>query len=37
MKFQQIGALFCCVLVISGCASTTSHDFFYEPVFSRRR
>ena len=28
MKFQQIGALFCCVLVISGCASTTSYDFF---------
>ena len=28
MKFQQIGALFCCILVISGCASTTSHDFF---------
>ena len=28
MKFQQIGALFCCVLVLSGCASTTSHDFF---------
>ena len=28
MKFQQIGALFCCVLVISGCASTTSHNFF---------
>ena len=28
MKFQQIGALFCCcVLVISGCAST-SYDFF---------
>ena len=28
MKFQQISALFCCVLVISGCASSTSHDFF---------
>ena len=28
MKFQQISALFCCILVISGCASTTSHDFF---------
>ena len=28
MKFQQIGALYCCVLVISGCASTTSYDFF---------
>ena len=28
MKFQQIGALFCCALVIAGCASTTSHDFF---------
>ena len=28
MKFQQIGALCCCVLVISGCASTTSYDFF---------
>jgi hypothetical protein len=28
MKLKQIGALFCCVLVISGCASTTSHNFF---------
>ena len=28
MKFQQIGALFCSVLIISGCASSTSHDFF---------
>lgn len=28
MKFQQIGALFCCILVIAGCASTTSYDFF---------
>ena len=28
MKFQQIGALFCCILVIAGCASSTSHDFF---------
>ncbi len=28
MKFQQIGALFCCILVISGCASSTSYDFF---------
>ena len=28
MKFQQIGALFCSVLVIAGCASTTSHEFF---------
>ena len=28
MKFQQIGALFCCVLVIAGCASSTSYDFF---------
>ena len=28
MKFQQIGALFCSVLVISGCASSTSYDFF---------
>ena len=28
MKFQQIGALFCSVLVIAGCASSTSHDFF---------
>ena len=28
MKFQQICALCCCVLVISGCASTTSYDFF---------
>ena len=28
MKFQQIGALFCCILAISGCASTTSYDFF---------
>ena len=28
MKFQQIGALFCSVLVISGCASSTSHNFF---------
>ena len=28
MKFQQVGALFCCILVISGCASNTSHDFF---------
>ena len=28
MKFRQIGALFCSVLIISGCASSTSHDFF---------
>ena len=28
MKFQPIGALCCCVLVLSGCASTTSYDFF---------
>ena len=28
MKLQQIGALCCCILVISGCASTTSRDFF---------
>ncbi len=28
MKVQHIGALCCCVLVLSGCASTTSHDFF---------
>ena len=28
MKFRQISALFCCILVLSGCASTTSHDFF---------
>ena len=28
MKFQQIGALFCSVLVISGCAASTSHNFF---------
>ena len=28
MKLKQIGALFCCILVLSGCASTTSHDFF---------
>ena len=28
MKFQQIGALFCCILIIAGCASSTSHDFF---------
>ena len=28
MKFQQIGALCCCILVLSGCASTTSYDFF---------
>ena len=28
MKFQRIGALLCCILVISGCASSTSHDFF---------
>ena len=28
MTFQQIGALFCCILAISGCASSTSYDFF---------
>ena len=28
MKFRQIGALFCSILVIAGCASSTSHDFF---------
>ena len=28
MKFQQIGALFCCILVVAGCASSTSYDFF---------
>ena len=28
MKFQQICALCCYVLVFSGCASTTSYDFF---------
>ena len=28
MKFQQIGALFCCILAVSGCASSTSYDFF---------
>ena len=28
MKFQQIGALFCCILIIAGCASSTSYDFF---------
>ena len=28
MKFKQIGALCCCILVLSGCASTTSYDFF---------
>ena len=28
MKFQRIGALCCCILVLSGCASTTSYDFF---------
>ena len=28
MKFRQIGAIFCCILVISGCASSTSYDFF---------
>ena len=28
MKFQQIGALFCCILILSGCAATTSYDFF---------
>ena len=28
MKSKQIGALFCCILVIAGCASSTSYDFF---------
>ena len=28
MKFQQIGAFCCCILAISGCASSTSYDFF---------
>ncbi|MYE88590.1 hypothetical protein F4X33_06300 [Candidatus Poribacteria bacterium] len=28
MKFQQIGALFCSVLIIAGCAASTSHEFF---------
>ena len=28
MKFQQIGAFLCCILVLAGCAASTSHDFF---------
>ncbi len=28
MKFRQIAAFCCCILVLSGCASTTSYDFF---------
>ena len=28
MKFQQVGALFCCIMIVVGCAAPTSHDFF---------